>query len=163
MTMTTKLRRSGVAMAIAIVSTFVLTACWPAGPPPKYTNQIVSVAGEQTIQQRYTGLRSYFGLQQPKPHGQLTDKARKWSTHMAGGGCGGGKQLCHSSLPNGIMVSWKQLAENVGYGPTVNGVFNAFEKSSAHLKNLLGPWHYYGVGVVAKNGYYYVTMVFMRV
>lgn len=161
--MTTTIRRSTVAMAVAAVSMIVLTACMPAGPPPKYTNAIVSVAGEKTIHQRYMGFRAYFGQSKPQLHGQLTDKARKWSTYMAGGGCPGGAKLCHSQLKNGITVSWKQLAENVGFGPTVNGIFSAFEKSPGHLKNLWGPWHYYGVGVVAKGGYYYVTMVFMRV
>jgi hypothetical protein len=58
----------------------------------------------------------------------LTDKARDWSNRMAQGGCGSG--ICHSHLSDNIYVDWSMLGENVGAGPNVDALVDAFAAPS---------------------------------
>lgn len=56
------------------------------------------------------------------------------------------------------FTSW---GENVGYGPTMWSVFQAFLRSSSHRANLLDRgYHRVGIGVVKAHGVFWITMVF---
>lgn len=87
-------------------------------------------------------------------------KASAWSKYMAGN-C---PSLCHSDLRSGNPYAWKLLGENVGAGPTVSGLHNAFMGSAPHRANILNyRFQYTGVGVYqAPNGIYWVTEEFMQ-
>jgi uncharacterized protein YkwD len=88
-------------------------------------------------------------------------KAQNWSAHMAATGVlehtGGGTKLDPSGLTN-----WCSIGENVGKGPSIKAVHDAFMASSTHRANILGRWQRTGTGVVKKGDYYWVTEIFLR-
>jgi hypothetical protein len=57
---------------------------------------------------------------------------------------------------------WTNLGENVGRGPDVSTLHTAFMGSSGHKANILGDYNYVGIGTATKDGYIYVTAVFMK-
>lgn len=101
---------------------------------------------------------------------QLTALARSWAEQMAYGACGtkpdgSPANICHAgSLSAGVSADWEKLGENVGYGPNVDAVMNAFIGSSKHHENLMDPaFTRIGVGVVWKDGALYTVHRFMQV
>ena len=61
-------------------------------------------------------------------------------------------------------ANWFKLGENVGYGPTVDVLHQAFMDSPAHEANLLNEvYNYVGVGAtIDEGGTIWVAMVFMH-
>jgi uncharacterized protein YkwD len=58
---------------------------------------------------------------------------------------------------------WVNMGENVGYGPDVQTIQEAFMASEYHRKNILaGKWRKMGVGVVQKDGLFWVTVWFQE-
>jgi len=45
--------------------------------------------------------------------------------------------LTHSNLADGVSPGWLKLGENIGYGPTMDAVQQAYEGSPPHRANLL--------------------------
>ncbi len=64
-------------------------------------------------------------------------KAQGWAQHMAGTGVlehtGGGSKVSSTGLSN-----WCSLGENVGYGPSVQRIHDAFMASAAHKAHIVG-------------------------
>jgi hypothetical protein len=67
-----------------------------------------------------------------------------------------------SQLAAAAGSGWTKLGENVGRGPTVSDLHTAFMNSSGHRANILGDYNYAGVGTENRDGYIYVTVVFMQ-
>lgn len=92
-------------------------------------------------------LRTERGLQPLTIDPELTREARQWTDQIRSNG-----QLSHSSdLSIGITATWLKLGENVGVGPEdrVQGIFDAFVDSPAHLANIVDPsFNLVGVGVL---------------
>lgn len=87
----------------------------------------------------------------------LTDDARAHSKKMANRG-----ELFHNTNLGSVTPHWQALGENVGVGPSVDLLFDAFMESSGHRKNILGNFNYIGVGVKTDDqDRIWVTMVFM--
>ena len=86
----------------------------------------------------------------------LTDDARSHSKKMRDQG-----KLFHNPNLANVTSGWKALGENVGVGPDIDSLFDAFMASGAHRSNILGGYNYVGVGVAAADGVVWVTMVFM--
>ena len=87
----------------------------------------------------------------------LTDDARAQARRMADE-----QDLYHTPNLGSVTSGWKTLGENVGVGPSVNQLFDAFMGSSAHRANILGNYNYIGVGVkVDDNDIMWVSMIFM--
>lgn len=108
----------------------------------------------QLINQERTGR----GLAPLAAYWNLTDDARAHSNKMAFAG-----DIWHNPDLAGVTSGWYALAENVGMGPTVPVLHEAFMESSPHRANILGDYNYLGVGVtVDDNGTIFVTVVFMR-
>lgn len=58
--------------------------------------------------------------------------------------------------------SWSLAGENVGMGPTIDLLHQAFMRSPAHRRNNLERrFHRIGVGVVWKNGIAFITVDFL--
>jgi hypothetical protein len=57
---------------------------------------------------------------------------------------------------------WDKMGENVGKGQTASSLHDAFMASSGHKQNILGDYNYVGIGTGSKDGYLYVTVVFMK-
>ena len=85
-------------------------------------------------------------------------KAQAWAEHLAASG-----SLRHSNLSDGMDGGWRRLAENVGYGSSVDEIQRRFMDSSQHRQNVLdGRFTHLGVGVARGGGNTYVVLVFVQ-
>src|SRR3981081_2261734 len=76
---------------------------------------------------KINALRVSKGLVALVPDGHLTDVARAWSAGMAQAG-----GISHNpNFPNQVS-GWRKLGENVGVGPSVDWLEQAFEASPHH-------------------------------
>jgi hypothetical protein len=118
----------------------------------------VDAGAEAGFVSSLNAVRQGQGLPPLEVSAELTAKARAWSQVMADSG-----HIFHSNLSDGISSPWSRLGENVGVGPNVGSVHDAFVASPAHYSNLVDPgFRYVGVGVVSINGTLWVTEVFME-
>ncbi len=85
-------------------------------------------------------------------------KAQSWAQRLANDG-----YLHHSHLPDGYPTNWCHLGENVGMGPSLAAVQNAFMHSAPHRANILNPvYDRIGTGVARNSaGYYFVVQEFV--
>ena len=104
-------------------------------------------------------LRASRGLRQLAVKGELVNVARAWSSRMAGAG-----GISHNpSVAAQAPANWVRLGENVGMGPDVQLLHDAFVASPAHYRNMVSPeFDSVGVGVVrSAEGLIFVTVNFM--
>jgi len=108
--------------------------------------------------------RSSHGLPALTMSGDLHSLATSWSAHMAGGGCGSGEDICHNPNLTSDVSNWQAVGENVGVGPSVDAIENAFMNSPEHRANILDPdYTEIGIGTaVGKDGRLYVTQDFRK-
>jgi hypothetical protein len=143
------MRRLLAAVMIAGVALFVLA-----------TSQGASASdpvAEADFVGKINAYRASQGVGAVQPHPVLTAKAQAWAAHMAATGC-----LCHSNLADGVTVSWSKLGENVGRGPSVASLHDAFIASPAHRNNMVdGRFQWVGIGVAYGGGQMWVAEVFM--
>ena len=102
--------------------------------------------------------RAEHGLDRLMPDGELQVLANRQANRMAENG-----YIYHSgNLGGQLSWGWQSWAENVGYGPSVNWVHDAFMNSGYHAANILDPsYNYVGVGVAyGSDGKVYVAQVF---
>lgn len=76
--------------------------------------------------------------------GELVTNARNWSVTMMEAG-----DIFHTDDQSvGVSSRWQLLGENVGVGPDVSDLFDAFVASPTHYANIVNPdFDYIGVGV----------------
>lgn len=143
------MRRLLAAILITATAGFVLSASQPASA--------ADPASEAAFVNDINAFRNSRGVGSLQTHSVLTAKAQEWAAHMAATNC-----LCHSTLTDGISVGWRKLGENVGRGPSVDSLHNAFVASAAHQANMLdGQFRYVGIGVAYGFGQMWVAEVFM--
>jgi cysteine-rich secretory family protein len=112
---------------------------------------------------RFTSLtnheRSSRGLRTLRVTSDLVAIARRHSQQMASRG-----DIYHNdNLENEVGGNWTELGENVGKGPSVDSIHNAFMDSAPHRANILrSSFNQVGIGTAIKNGYIYVTEVFAK-
>ena len=114
---------------------------------------------ETQFVERINAFRLVSGLPPVTVDGELTDIARRWSIGMAQQ-----HAIFHNTqLDRQVRANWKKLGENVGTGPTVDDIFNAFLASPTHRANVVDPrFTKVGVGVVADaSGQLYTAHEFM--
>jgi len=115
---------------------------------------------EMAFVQKLNELRSSHGLAPLATKGELFDVARAWSGRMAGAG-----NISHNpDLVNQVPSNWMRVGENVGMGPDVQLLHDAFVASPLHFKNMIDPdFESVGVGVVhGAGGIIFVTVNFMK-
>ena len=120
-----------------------------------------SPGAEADFVDRINSARAGRGLAPLATHADVADVARRWSGRMRSD-----NRLSHNpNLANEVNVDWEKLAENVGVGPDVNTIHQAFMNSSAHRTNILdAAFTHVGVGVViGDDGKLWVTEVFVRI
>ena len=107
---------------------------------------------------RLNDLRSAQGLGTLSVDPALTDMARAWSSRMAAADA-----ISHNpNLASEAPPSWMKLGENVGVGPTVGSLHDAFVASPHHYTNMIDPaFTKVGIGVVEVGDTMYVTVDFM--
>lgn len=106
-------------------------------------------------------LRESKGLNDLIVDNNLTSIAQNWAVTM-----GQADDIFHrSNLADGVTINWKRLGENVGMGPTVTDLMNAFIASPHHYENLVDPtFTHVGVGTVrTPNGLMYTAHEFAAV
>lgn len=145
-------------MVIAFITVF--TAMVAGLVVPLASPAAADAGAEADFLARLNDLRENNGLAPLASHSELVSVARRWSSRMAGD-----NRLSHNSnLPNEVTADWEKLAENVGVGPTVAEIHDAFVKSSSHRVNMVeSAFTHIGVGVVTgPDGKLWVTHIFMR-
>ncbi len=105
-------------------------------------------------------LRMSKGLSPLSVDGNLAGIAQSWANQMALE-----DGISHrSDLRSGVTGDWQTLGENVGVGPTVDSLMDAFIASPGHYKNLVDPrFTHVGVGTVRVGGILYTAHEFMAV
>ncbi|HTY72623.1 MAG TPA: CAP domain-containing protein [Actinomycetes bacterium] len=102
------------------------------------------------------GARSANGVHALASAGDLASIAQRQAQRMADKG-----QLFHNPNLASEVKNWQKVGENVGYGPDVQSIHNAFMHSPPHRANILdSDFTQIGVGVVVKNGVVWVSEVF---
>ena len=85
-------------------------------------------------------------------------KAQAWAEKLARE-----NKLYHSTLSDGIKVKWCSLGENVGYGPNVPAIEDAYMNSSGHQANILSTkWNGVGVGYATNGSRVFTVQVFIK-
>jgi len=109
---------------------------------------------------KINGLRASKGLQTLHVDGALTSFAQGWSDHM-----GAVTTLSHNPALSSSPGDWTKAGENVGVGPTVKDVQDAFMQSPGHRQNVLfANYNIVGVGVaVGSDGSVFVAHEFAQV
>src|SRR2546429_7762148 len=99
-------------------------------------------------------LRASKGLGTLRMDGALTGFAQDWSDHMASVNA-----LSHNPALASSPGSWTKAGENVGVGPEVDALFDAFVASPHHYENLVDPaFTIVGIGVTVRpDGVMYTT------
>jgi hypothetical protein len=103
--------------------------------------------------------RTSRGLNALTVKSDLVSIARRHSEQMADSG-----GIYHNNnLGNEVSGNWTELGENVGKGPNVDTIHDAFMDSAPHRANILrASFNQVGIGTVIRDGYIYVTEVFAR-
>jgi uncharacterized protein YkwD len=104
------------------------------------------------------GARSAHGASALLPGWRLRDLADVHSRQMANAG-----RIFHTeSLGSRLsFVTWRAAGENVGVGPSMRVLFDAFMRSAPHRANILGRYRRVGIGVYRSDGFLWVTMIFV--
>lgn len=131
----------------------VLAAAWAVASPLGVTCAHAELAANLAPAPRASdafvasinALRASHGLAPLTVDPELTNVAQDWAQQMAEN-----DGISHRlNLRDGITALWKTLGENVGYGPTVTQLMDAFIASPGHYKNLVDPrFTRIGVGTV---------------
>jgi len=102
--------------------------------------------------------RADRGLPALTPDPELQAVANRQANRMAESAA-----IFHTAnLGDQISWGWWGWAENVGYGPSVGWIHDAFMNSASHASHILDPsYNYVGVGVAyGSDGAVYVAQVF---
>lgn len=137
---------------LAVISTVV--ACMMAiGVAPAAAS-----GDESDFVASHNSIRASQGRRTLSVQSDLTSVARRHSARMAAEG-----SIWHNPNLTSEVSNWQVVGENVGMGPDVDTLMNAFMNSTAHRNNILdSDYNQFGVGVVVSDGTIYVTVVFAK-
>ncbi len=144
-------KRIRIAMGAGLASVMALSVV----PAPAMAD---TGSDEAAFVNKLNGLRASKGLRPLGVHGGLVNMARGWSSHMASVG-----SISHNpNMAAQAPANWARLGENVGMGPSVDSLHNAFVASASHYANMVnGHYDSVGVGVVQSGSTMFVTFNFM--
>lgn len=127
----------------------------PAAPPP------VPVSTTPPPDAFLAGLnevRTAAGVAPLHHDPSLAERADRWAARLASAG-----ELRHSELIYEVVDEgrWRAAGENVGYGPEVDVLVDAFVASAAHHANMINPDYVaVGIGVVEVDGVLWTAHLF---
>lgn len=144
-------KRIRIAMGAGLASVMALTVV----PAPAFAD---TGSDEAAFVNKLNDLRASKGLRPLGVHGGLVNMARGWSSQMASRG-----SISHNpNMAAQAPANWARLGENVGMGPGVDSLHNAFVASPSHYANMVnGHYDSVGVGVVQSGSTMFVTFNFM--
>ena len=133
------------AVVIALVAALsLLTACLRTAQ-----NQVLQELNADRTAHKLSALRTQADAQR---------KAQAWAEKLARE-----NKLYHSKLSDGIKVRWCSLGENVGYGPSVPAIEDAYMNSEGHRANILSTkWNGVGVGYAKNGNRVFTVQVFIK-
>lgn len=98
------------------------------------------------------------GLRSLSVQADAQRKAQAWAERLARD-----NTIYHSTLTDGIGVRWCSLGENVGYGPSVPAIEDAYMASPGHRENILASrWNGVGTGVAYNGSRVFTVQVFIQ-
>ena len=127
---------------------------------PDPAAQAAAASNDESEFVRLVGdLRAEYGVGPLQPDGELRRVASAWTLKMTAAG-----KISHNpNLGTDFHGAWKRLGENVGKGGSVQAIEDAFERSPAHLRNLIDPdFDAVSVTVVRDGGLIFVTQQFLE-
>ena len=134
-------------LALALV---LALAASPAGASPDDEAAFVAQINE---------LRARAGAPALSVDPRLTEVSRRWADRMAKAGAISHRTDLAAQAPAG---TWAKLGENVGVGPSVEALHQAFVASPSHHRNLVDPaFRSVGVGIVKVGATIYVAETFL--
>lgn len=135
---------------VGLVLAAALTALVAVAPA------VASADDAAAFAQRIAQERANAGLPGLRVAGDLADVAARHAQRMASEG-----RLYHNPSMTSEVSGWQRLTENVGTGPAVGEVHDAFMASSSHRANILDDRvTEVGVGVARADGRLWVSQVF---
>ena len=151
---TTAIRRTNLStgLVITLIVSF-LAILVPASP---------AEAADANAEAQFVALlnneRAARGLAKLTVASDLVSVARSHSATMAQK-----NDLYHNPNLGSDVANWQKVGENVGRGPSVSSIHEAFMNSAGHRANILdSDWTEVGVGVVVVDGRVWVTEVFRQ-
>jgi len=136
--------RRATTAALVIVVAALLSAC--LGP------------AQSQVQRELNSDRVAHKLAALPINAEAQAKAQAWAQRLASE-----RKLYHSHLPDGIRSKWCSLGENVGYGPSVASIEDAYMASPGHRANILATkWNGVGVGYATNGARVYTVHVFIK-
>lgn len=151
-------RRTGARMLAAVVAVMLFAAI---GITPVEARPAEPATAETQFLDLLNQERARNDLAPMQLHTGLRADARTWSQVMADQ-----DRIFHTStLADDTarrLPDWRRAGENVGYGPEVQRLHDAFVASPDHYRNIVGDFNYLGVGVVYKDTRIYVTFRFAK-
>jgi hypothetical protein len=131
----------------------------PLAPSPAAAGPDDPAADEARFVALVNDARARAGIAPLTVDPELTALARDWSAQMAAAG-----GISHAPrISAGITQDWQKVGENVGRGPAVDPIMDAFIASPKHYENLMDPaFTKIGVGVVWSGNTLYTTHRFMQ-
>lgn len=145
--------RCGRVRVLAVAA--VMAVALGAAPSPAQADPASDAGASAAL---LNNTRAAHGLHQLWPDAELQRIANRQANAMADSGA-----IWHTpDLGSQLSWGWWAAAENVGYGPSVGWVHDAFMNSWSHSSNALGQsYNYVGVGVAyGGDGKVYVAHVF---
>lgn len=134
-------------------------------PPPTTTSPTSTTAAttgnfgaaaETDFASRINALRASVSVPLLAGNADLNNYARWWARYMAES-----DNFTHSDIGS-LLGEWSIVGENIGYGPSVQSIFNALVNSSGHYNNMVeSRFTAVGVGVfVDDTGQLWTAHVF---
>lgn len=139
--------RRQILAVIASVAMLVTGLAAPVGANETMEDGFLTLINEERVAEGLAPLGVYW---------DLVDDARDHSQLMSDT-----ENLHHNPDLAGVTTGWYSLGENVGYGPDVEILHQAFMDSPGHKANVLGAYNYIGIGVFQEDTRIWATMVFM--
>ncbi len=120
--------------------------------------QAATTTAESKMASYINNTRQAAGRKPLRLVSSVNDIARSHSKTMAATG-----SIFHSNLGYKLRnYNWSVCGENVGMGPSIYGLHKAFMASAPHRANILyRGYERMGIGMVYKNGSYFVTVMFL--
>jgi pyruvate/2-oxoglutarate dehydrogenase complex dihydrolipoamide acyltransferase (E2) component len=143
--------------AAVVLAGAVTTTVATVAPVAAFADSSASM--ESQFVAKMNAARQSAGLRPYAVASDLTSIARQHSAQMASR-----QELYHNPNLTTQVQNWQAVGENVGEGPTVSDIHNAFMQSPEHKANILDhDFTQVGVGVVVdKNGIIWVTEDFRQ-
>lgn len=102
--------------------------------------------------------RTALGLRALPTQADAQRKAQAWAEKLARE-----NTIYHSTLSDGIRTNWCSLGENVGYGPDVPTIEDAYMNSPGHKANIVATkWNGVGVGHARNGNRVFTVQVFIK-